>query len=89
MRSDGNGVLLVPARDIGGVLGPAFAIDHDWQVAARPDCVHDGEEVVQVSSEKVADVVLRGGDQHVDASLVEVAIELRRIERHPERWSVG
>ncbi len=78
-------MVLVLARfeavaDIGGVIGPALLVDHDGQIAAVADGVHGGEEDELVAAEHVLDIVLRGGDQHVEIGFFHQPVDTALIE---------
>ena len=66
--------------DIGGALGLALLVDDGRQIAADADGIHGLEEEEFVVAEQVLHVVLGGGDEHVDAGLVQEPVELLGIE---------
>ena len=65
---------------IGRGLGLALLVDDGRQVAADADRIHGLEEEEFVVAEEVLHVVLGGGDEHVDAGLVQKPIEVIDIE---------
>src|SRR6516165_3586523 len=71
---------LKPVADIDGILGLAFGVDEDGQVAAYADGVHIVEEEEPVPAEKILDIVLRRDEQDVDAPLIEKPVQAGRVE---------
>ena len=65
---------------VGRGLGLALLVDDGRQVAADADRVHGLEEEEFVVAEQVLHVVLGGGDEHVDAGVVQKPIEVIDIE---------
>ena len=68
------------AADVGRVLGLALAVDQRRQIAAGADRIHGVEEEEAVAAQQILDVVLGGGDQHVDAGVVHQPVEPAGIE---------
>src|SRR5579871_2778860 len=64
-----------------GLVGGAFRIDENRQVAAQPHGVHGLEEKRPMAAEQILHVVLRRGDQQIHAGLVHQTIEPRGIEQ--------
>ena len=67
---------------IGGGLGLALLVDDGRQIAADADRIHGLEEEEFVVAEQVLHVVLGGGDEHVDAGIVQKFVEMIDIERN-------
>src|SRR5258708_35012871 len=66
----------------GCLVGPAFRIDHDGQIAADPERVHVVEENGALGTQQVRHIVLGSGQQNIDAGLLHQQVELVRIERN-------
>src|SRR5258708_5369682 len=66
----------------GCLVGPAFRIDQDGQIAADPERVHVVEENGALGTQKVLHIVLGSGQQNIDAGLLHQQVELVRIERN-------
>jgi hypothetical protein len=69
--------------DIDGALRRALEIDEEREVAAEAARVLRVEEEEAVATEQVLDVVLRRGDQDIDADFVEQRVEAVGIEGEP------
>ena len=65
---------------VGRGLGLALLVDDGRQVAADADRIHGLEEEEFVVAEEVLHVVLGGGDEHVDAGVVQKLVEMVDIE---------
>src|SRR4029079_12203343 len=63
-------VALERIAEIRRLVGPAFRIDENGEVAANPDRVHVVEEKEAITAEQILDVVLRRYDQGVDAGFI-------------------
>ena len=72
--------LSIVMADIGGALGCAPEIDEERQIAAQARGVLAVEEEEAIAAEQILDVVLRRGDHHVDADLVEKIVQASGIE---------
>jgi hypothetical protein len=75
-------VVFQPVADEGGLLGSAFGIDHDRQIAAHPHRVHVVEEEGAMAAEQILDVVLGGRQQDVDAGILHQVVEPAGVERN-------
>ena len=76
--------------DIGGILGLAADVDEDRQVAAEADRVEMREEEEAVgAADEILDVVLRGGEEDVDACLVEQRVQMAAVEGERESRAAG
>jgi hypothetical protein len=73
-------MILQPVTEERGLVGRAFDIDHDRQIAAQTHRIHVVKEECTMSAEQVLHIVLRGRKQHVDAGVLHQAVEPFGIE---------
>ena len=63
-----------------GLVGSTLGIDYDRQVAADAQRIHIVEKDRALCTQKVLDVMLRGHQQDIYASILHEPVELRSIE---------
>ena len=71
---------LEPVAEEGRLLRRSLGIDQQRQIAADPHGVHVVEEDRAMAAQQILDVVLRVGDQDIDAGLIHQPVELLGVE---------
>ena len=74
-------VSLHAVAEITGLLRSAFHINEDRQITADPHCVHAVEKERAMAAEEVLDVVLGGGDEHIDPGLIHELVQSRGVQK--------